>query len=324
VAVGDDEHARVAWGLIAEPGDRYAGALINHEGPVDALQRVQAIQPSAMQAFFRRHDLEDPAPVSHFETWKRLAGGARATESLRLQHSLDIWMMTPDSPLWPAGLVDLGPYQPHTLWFQGDPSTFAAPSSWLGVVGSRQSTPQGIRAAQAIVHQVAADQRGIISGGALGIDAAAHHTALEVKVPQIAVLAGGLDRLYPGVHRELFRRIKSSGVLVSEAPCTVPHQAHRFLHRNRLIAALSHAVVVVEAAWRSGAVNTARHAAALGRGLGVVPGRWEDEQSAGCFRSVRDASAIVLSEPGDVQLLFSSTARVRGIQNHEKGTTVFG
>jgi DNA processing protein len=144
---------------------------------------------------------------------------------------------------------------------------------------------------------------GVVSGGAVGIDRAAHQAALDSQKPQIAVLAGGLDQLYPRANVGLFQQIKISGILLSEAPATIVSEAHRFLHRNRLIAALSNAVVVVEAAWRSGAMNTASHAAALGRGLGVVPGRWEDQRSAGCFRVVRERGALVLSEPGDIELL---------------------
>ncbi len=308
--VDDEERARISWGLLADPGDRYAGALIAKDGPVEALRRVKRSSVRELQAYFSHEDVDEPATAAHLQFWKKQLSGVDPTRSLRLQQELGIHTLSPDSASWPSRLSDLGPYQPHTLWCQGDLSTFERVTTWLGVVGSRQATPQGILATQALVGQASADGRGIISGGALGIDAAAHHTAHTLSIPQIAVMAGGLDRPYPIANQGLLQRISTSGLLVSEAPCTTPNDGHRFLHRNRLIAALSDAVVVVEAAWRSGAVNTARHASALGRGLGVVPGRWDDEQSAGCFRLVRDAAAIVLSEPSDVHVLFPTTSVV--------------
>ena len=103
-------------------------------------------------------------------------------------------------------------------------------------------------------------------------------------------------------------QISASGVVLSESPCTTRPRGELFLHRNRLIAALSHGVVVVEAAFRSGAMNTASHAAALGREVGVVPGRWSDATSAGCFRIARERGAVILSEPADVAMLLPTPA----------------
>lgn len=301
-----EERARISWALRIEPGDTYVAHLIAEEGPEAALQRVIRSSGRDLGHYFQRLLGGDQPTPQHVAQWKEALGGVDPTASLERQRALDIRILTPDSDLWPRGLIDLGPYQPSTLWYQGRLEMLGSVGLWLGVVGSRQATPHGIEATREIVGQASADSHGVVSGGALGVDGAAHHAAEKHRMPQIAVLAGGLDQLYPGAHRDLLQRISTSGLLVSEAPCTLRNEAHRFLHRNRIIAALSDAVVVVEAAWRSGAVNTGRHAGSLGRGLGVVPGRWGDEQSAGCFRLVRDAGATILTEPADVHMLFSA------------------
>ena len=292
---------------MANPGDRYAWGLISKDGPVDALERVTRSSLHDLRQHFITH-LEGETPSSaHLTGWMAADVSQQVERSVHLQAKRGLVVLTPDSSLWPSGLRDLGPYQPHTVWLLGDPSVLTRASSWLGVVGSRAASPWGLRATGALVASDLVQGRGIVSGGAVGIDRAAHQAALEHNRPQVVVLAGGLDALYPRVHHALFEQIQHSGVLLSEAPCTVRSEGHRFLHRNRLIAALSSGVVVVEAGWRSGAMNTASHAAALGRGLGVVPGRWEDSTSAGCFRVVRERGAIVLSEPDDVGLVFAGS-----------------
>jgi DNA processing protein len=300
--------ARITWGLIANPGDRYAWGLINREGPEGALERVQRSSLSELRHHFATHADGETPSSAHLTAWLAPDVSRQVEHSAKLQEQRDVWVLTPDSALWPSGLLDLGPYQPHTLWLSGDSTVLTRGSSWLAVVGSRTASPWGLRATRAVVASDLVQGRGIISGGAVGIDCAAHQAALEHNRPQVAVLAGGLDALYPRAHHALFEDIRNAGILLSEAPCTIRSEGHRFLHRNRLIAALSSAVVVVEAGWRSGAMNTASHAAALGRGLGVVPGRWEDAKSAGCFRVVRERGAIVLSEPDDVGLVFARPA----------------
>jgi len=292
--------ARISWGLIAKPGDPHAWMLIETLGPVEALRLVHTLRVGALAKYFQRVTPAEVPSEQHLASWKTGNLGSRVGTALRQQQRLGLSILSGEHPSWPRGLSDLGPYQPHSLWVAGQLPTH---QSTLAVVGSRVASPWGLRSARAVVQEALLLGYGIVSGGARGIDQAAHQEALDAHDPQVAVLAGGLDVLYPAGNRNLFAQIRNNGALVSEAPCTVSSQPHRFLSRNRLIAALADTVIVVEAGLRSGAINTAGHASALGRSVGVVPGRWEDPASAGCWWIVRERAGIVLSEPADVGML---------------------
>jgi len=125
----------------------------------------------------------------------------------------------------------------------------------------------------------------------------AHRAALASQGLTVAFLAGGVDRFYPSGHDSLLTRIVEHGAVISELPCGSPPTKWRFLQRNRLIAAASLATIVLEAGWRSGSLNTAGHAAALGRPLGAVPGPVTSAASAGCHRLIRDYDAICVTNP---------------------------
>jgi DNA processing protein len=140
----------------------------------------------------------------------------------------------------------------------------------------------------------------VVSGGALGIDAQAHKSTLDFGGQTIAVMAGGLDRLYPSKNLDLFEEIKQSGLLVSEMPPGTSPARWRFLQRNRLIAALGRATVVVEAGFRSGSINTAGHANELDRPVGAVPGPINSTRSAGCHRLIRERRAELIATPADL------------------------
>ncbi len=145
----------------------------------------------------------------------------------------------------------------------------------------------------------------IVSGAAYGIDGAAHRAALAAGGTTFALLAGGVDRPYPVGHSDLIGRIVSTGAVVSEAPCGTAPTKWRFLQRNRLIAALSDATVVVEAGWRSGSLNTAAHAASLGRPLGAVPGPITSAASTGCHRLLREFDARCITSADDARELLA-------------------
>lgn len=140
----------------------------------------------------------------------------------------------------------------------------------------------------------------IVSGAAYGIDGMAHRAALASSGQTVAFLAGGVDRFYPSGHDALLTRIVDAGAVVSELPCGSQPTKWRFLLRNRLIAAASQATVVVEAGWRSGSLNTAGHAAALGRPLGAVPGPVTSAASAGCHRLIREFDAICVTNAAEM------------------------
>lgn len=303
----DEIRARIGWGLVAEPGDSRVLSWWDAEGPLESWLRLVG---SATTRDVARHlkgaCLVDDIPEGQVALWRQRHSADQVTESHRLQEALGIVVLGHSSPQWPRGLSDLGPYAPHTLWARGNAASLNdPPSQWLGVVGSRSATPQGLFATTSIVRACRGLQVGIVSGGALGIDHRAHQSALDHTIPTIAVLAGGLDRLYPHANAGLFAQMMSTSVVLAEAPCTQNPRPERFLQRNRLIAALSDAVVVAEASQRSGAMNTASHATALGRSVGVVPGRWGDENAAGCFRIARERGATILTEPEDLSMLLN-------------------
>ncbi|WP_264991449.1 DNA-processing protein DprA, partial [Mycobacterium kiyosense] len=143
----------------------------------------------------------------------------------------------------------------------------------------------------------------VVSGGAFGIDGAAHRATLAADGTTMAVLAGGIDVPYPAGHSSLLHRIGRTGLLVTEYPPGVRPARHRFLTRNRLVAAVAGAVVVVEAGLRSGAANTAAWARALGRVVAAVPGPVTSSASAGCHVLLRDGAELVTRADDVVELV---------------------
>jgi DNA processing protein len=143
----------------------------------------------------------------------------------------------------------------------------------------------------------------VVSGGAYGIDGMAHRATLASGGATIAVLAGGIDRLYPAGHEVLLTRVAEQGLLLSEVPCGTPPTKWRFLQRNRLIAALAEATVVVEAGRRSGSLNTARHALDMGRPVGIVPGPITSAASAGCHAILRTELVTCVTSTSEIMQL---------------------
>ncbi|WP_231821008.1 DNA-processing protein DprA [Microbacterium resistens] len=299
----DEARAGVVWSVIAEPGDGVSGALVAALGARGALEEVfDAAASSAGEK-----DSGRPARRALQEARRRwaprlrreavlaaLAGASRVRASLLL----------PDDPDWPGRIADLGPHAPHALWVRGDPSALG--ELGVAVVGARASTAYGEHAAAEIVGPLAADGTSIVSGGAYGIDGVAHRVALGTDGRTLAILAGGVDRAYPSGHAGLLVRIAGSGAVVSEVPCGTAPTRWRFLARNRLIAAVAAATVVVEAGRRSGSLNTAGHAASLGRPLGAVPGPITSATSAGCHRLLREYAAQCVTTADEVRELLGA------------------
>jgi DNA processing protein len=204
-------------------------------------------------------------------------------------------LVTPEDDEWPPGLEDLGAESPLCLWVRGEePLPTIGPSA--AVVGSRDATGYGLSVSGDIARGLADVGVTVVSGGAYGIDGQAHRAALTSSgpsVPTVAVLAGGVDRYYPSGHEDLLREVARRGHLISELPPGASPSKHRFLKRNRLIAAMSVVTVVVEARWRSGALSTARRAVELGRHVAAVPGSVYSANSAGCHRLLRDGATCV-------------------------------
>lgn len=170
----------------------------------------------------------------------------------------------------------------------------------IAIVGSRKVTPYGKAVTEKITNHLASRGVVIVSGLALGIDSIAHQTTLNVKGKTIAVLPAGLDEIYPRSHTNLAKDIiKNGGTLVSEYPHGTPPMQFRFLERNRLIAALADAVIITEAAARSGSLNTANHAINMGKPVFAVPGNITSPLSEGCNNLIK-AGAIPLTKPEDI------------------------
>lgn len=215
------------------------------------------------------------------------------------------WLVTPADPLWPPQLNDLGPDRPYGLWCRGDSRHLldlaSAPS--VALVGSRDPSIYGTEATTHLAAELARRGYTVISGGAMGIDIAAHRAALTQQgsdLPTIAFMAGGLDRLYPAQNSDALNMIVDRGLIMSEVSVGNTPTRWRFLERNRLIAALARHTIVVEARWRSGALNTARHAMEIGRTLWAVPGQINSPNSVGTNRLLRDGLAQTLTEAADI------------------------
>jgi DNA processing protein len=213
---------------------------------------------------------------------------------------------------WPGQLDDLEEHAPLCLWVRGDTSMLGGLQPSVALVGARAATSYGEHVALELSADLAGGGIPVVSGGAYGIDGASHRAAMAVGGVTVALLAGGAERAYPAGHTQLIDRMTRKGAVVSEVPCGSAPTKWRFLQRNRLIAALSSATVVVEAGWRSGSLNTAAHAAALSRGLGAVPGPITSAASAGTHRLLREFGAQCITSAADIrELLGMGTAPTR-------------
>ncbi|MEP9364467.1 DNA-processing protein DprA [Nocardioides sp. CN2-186] len=279
-----DRLARVALAKVAEPGNPRLLDLVTDLGA------------EVVHARLLQHD-ELGQRLAEIEPERELDAAARQ----------GVRFVVPGDEEWPSGLDDLrsaDPVQerggvPIGLWVRG-PLRLSRLEGSLAVVGSRSSTTDGADLAADLAATVGRAGRAIVSGAAYGIDHAAHRGAITVGAPTVAVLACGADRVYPAKHQQLIDHLAAQGAVVSE---TVPGGAPmrvRFLSRNRLIAALSVGTVVVEAALRSGALNTANWATRLNRQLMGVPGPVTSAQSAGVHQVIRSGAATLVTSGEEV------------------------
>ena len=211
---------------------------------------------------------------------------------------------------------------PLALWVKGGGDVAGArPATAPRSSGARSATPYGEHVAALLGHGLAGRGIAVVSGGAYGIDAAAHRAALGGDGSTVIVSAGGIDRPYPAGNAGLYERAADRGLIISESPPGSAPQRHRFLTRNRLIAAFSTGTVVVEAARRSGALNTAAHAVALGRPLMVVPGPITSAMSVGCHDLLRrdDYDALLVGGVADVAAIVGGVERGARRQRAETG-----
>jgi len=244
--------------------------------PAAELERIPDIPPRA------RGDLALlGAPGSR-------AGARREIDRAR---ALGATVLTLPQDSYPRRLREGVPDPPPVLYVRG--SLVTGDERAVAIVGARQATPYGLEVARRLAHDLAALGCTIISGLALGIDAAAHRGAIEAGGRTIAVLGNGIDQVYPPSHHALAREVERHGALLSEFPLGTGPQRHHFPIRNRLISGLSLMVVIVEAAEASGSLITARMAQEQGRDVGAVPGPVTSPLSAGTHRLILDGARLV-------------------------------
>ena len=309
--------ARAALSRLFEPQDAAGLALVRVAGAGDAL-KIATGQLNAGAELEREifQLLDENSSGSGWtglgtarQRWAPRVPDLAPARDLATMQRLGGRLIIPGDELWPRQLADLGLQEPICLWWRGIEQELPAPARSIALVGSRDSTSYGASVTGDLAYSLA--QRGftIISGGAYGIDAHAHRAALagasSGSMPTIAVMAGGVDRFYPSGNEELLRTVANQGAVLAEVPPGSAPTRYRFLQRNRLIAALASVTVVVEARWRSGALNTAHHAESLGRAVGAVPGSVHSANSAGCHRLLREGGAVCVTDAGEVAELAS-------------------
>lgn len=293
--VDDQERlARVALGRLTEPGDPRLLDLVAELGACrlrDALVEQRQAGDLGGLGIDAAGRVGDCDPEADLERADRLG----------------IRFVVPGDDEWPVSLEDLrrvpplhargGP--PLGLWVRG-PLDLRELGSSVAVVGSRSATTYGTEVATDVAVALARSGRAVVSGAAFGIDQAAHRGAFVGQGPTAAVLACGADRDYPKAHRQLLASIAAEGAVVSEVPLDGEPMRIRFLARNRLIAALSQGTVVVEAAVRSGALNTSTWAERLRRVVMGVPGPVTSVQSEGVHQLLRRGEAGLVTSGADV------------------------
>lgn len=292
----DERLARVALNRLAEPGDVRMTRLVADLGARvvhDHLLQEQGLSPL--------HD-DVAGRLAAIDPGRELEAATRA----------GIRFVVPGDDEWPLALDDLGRAGvvnerggvPIGLWVRG-PVPLPTAARAVSVVGSRSATTYGTRVAADLAAELARAGLAVVSGAALGIDQASHRGAVAVEGPTVAVLACGVDRVYPAANRALVEHIRSVGTVVSEAPLGGAPMRVRFLARNRLIAALSAGTVVVEAALRSGALSSVAWAERLGRLVMGVPGPTTSAQSQGVHERLRTGAAHLVTCGADVLELLS-------------------
>ncbi|WP_246064219.1 DNA-processing protein DprA [Nonomuraea longispora] len=292
--------ARAALMRAADVGDPVMGRLVAQYGASEAAAAIRArALPPEFAAREARHE-RPPDLTGRLDAWYARLAAAEPAADLEAGEKAGARLIVPGSPEWPTQLDQLGASRPLGLWLHGTADLRFACLKSVAVVGARAATSYGSHIAAQFGVGLSESGWTVVSGGAYGVDGAAHKGALAADSPTVAVLACGVDVCYPSSHGTLFAAVREQGVVISECPPGVHPTRARFLVRNRLIAALSRGTVVVEAALRSGALNTAAHALSLNRHLAAVPGPITSSQSAGCHRLLRERKAVCVTTPEEM------------------------
>lgn len=297
MTIDDTSRAWAYLSRVAEPPCDEVANLVRCVGPVEAAERIARAEVGSTLA-------ENTAARREIDT---------AAADLDALYRRGGWLITQEDDEWPtlsfaafggAALRDKARGgTPLALWVIGPSRLDDITDRAAAVVGTRAATGYGEHVAADLAATLADRDVAVISGGAYGIDGAAHRATLAAEGRTVAVLAGGIDIPYPAGHSVLLHRISNAGLLVSEYPPGVRPARHRFLTRNRLVAALASATVVVEAGIRSGAASTAAWARALGRVVCAVPGPVTSSASMGCHALLRGGAELVTRAEEIIELI---------------------
>ncbi|MEV0240101.1 DNA-processing protein DprA [Streptomyces sp. NPDC050674] len=283
---------RVLLTRVIEPGDETGGRWVREFGVREVVRRLR----------------EDRAALPGVSA-KRWAGLVARAEAARPRRDLEtardagVRFVSPAGAEWPGQLDDLGDARPLGLWVRGRPSLRMWALRSVAVVGARACTEYGAHMAATLAAGLAEQGWVVVSGGAYGVDGAAHRGALGAGGATVAVLACGVDRPYPRGHTRLIGRIAEQGLVIGELPPGEHPTPSRFILRNRVIAALTRGTVVVEAAHRSGSLVTARAAQRLRRHTMGVPGPATSGLSAGVHDLLRGEASLVTDVADVVELV---------------------
>ena len=317
----EENFARSAWSVICEPGDGFAGFLISRMGAPAALEaEIQAVTSKELKSKLFAHGA-DSAELDAFGAFEKLHAEARERWRPRLNlerirtalfkiNKVGGFVMTPADPDWPKQLEDLARHAPFALWVRGSREALRQLDRSISIVGSRGATSYGEFATDAMVSALVPKGFSIVSGGAYGIDGIAHRSTLALRGNTVAVMAGGLDKFYPSGNNDLLMRITQTGAVISEVPPGTIPSKWRFLQRNRLISALGQATLVVEANWRSGALNTVKHSEQLERPIYAVPGPITSPKSAGTNKLISENRAQLVIDGNDLLEQLGENVRV--------------
>jgi len=281
----NETRARLILFSIIQPADPFWSYEINQRGGLSVYHRIiSGNYYLKQQEILKLQQQIMQRQVKDLELEISKAGGV---------------FITPEDNDWPISLADLAT-PPIGLVIAGDRSVLLKLDKSISIVGSRQPTNYGLQLSYSLASQASLTQLVVVSGGAYGIDTASHQGALSVGGLSIAVLAGGINRLYPLENQKLFKDITKSGLLISEVMPNTESKPYRFLIRNRLIAALSRSTVVVEAKFISGSIRTARDAAEIFRPVFAIPGPVTSPLSEGCHRLIAERVADIATSLDEI------------------------
>jgi DNA processing protein len=281
----NEARARLILFSIIQPADPFWSYEINQRGGLSVYNRIiSGNYYLKQQEILKLQQQIMQRQVKDLELEISKAGGV---------------FITPEDNDWPISLADLAT-PPIGLVIAGDRSVLLKLDKSISIVGSRHPTNYGLQLSYSLASQASLAQLVVVSGGAYGIDTASHQGALSVGGLSIAVLAGGINRLYPLENQKLFKDITKSGLLISEVLPNTESKPYRFLIRNRLIAALSRSTVVVEAKFISGSIRTARDAAEIFRPVFAIPGPVTSPLSEGCHRLIAERVADIATSLDEI------------------------